>query len=196
VADGALPDDTSGRPGGAPFVRRPSLSPRPQRGGEGSIERLELLRTVIGKARRGVIVAGRDGRHAGRCSAGGAVAAFAAAAGWPLLADPLSGARRGAGALADYDALLRDVRLARSRGPTSSCASAACPYPSRCEPGSPDWPTCHRWRSTPSERGRTPPRCCRIRWRSIQPPRSERSPRRAPRPPKRIGLQAGEAATI
>jgi 2-succinyl-5-enolpyruvyl-6-hydroxy-3-cyclohexene-1-carboxylate synthase len=52
-----------------------------------------------------VLVAGRDERQAGLASAAGE---FAAAAGWPLLADPLSGARRGAAAIAHYDALLRD----------------------------------------------------------------------------------------
>jgi 2-succinyl-5-enolpyruvyl-6-hydroxy-3-cyclohexene-1-carboxylate synthase len=51
-------------------------------------------------------VAGRDERANGL---GQAAAAFAQALGWPLLADPLSGARRGAAAVAHYDALLRDA---------------------------------------------------------------------------------------
>jgi 2-succinyl-5-enolpyruvyl-6-hydroxy-3-cyclohexene-1-carboxylate synthase len=38
-------------------------------------------------------------------------------AGWPLLADPLSGARRGEAAVAHYDALLRDRRFAADRRP-------------------------------------------------------------------------------
>jgi 2-succinyl-5-enolpyruvyl-6-hydroxy-3-cyclohexene-1-carboxylate synthase len=55
------------------------------------------------EARRPVIVAGRMERPGD----GDAVAAFAARARWPLLADPLSGARRGDAAIAHYDALLR-----------------------------------------------------------------------------------------
>jgi 2-succinyl-5-enolpyruvyl-6-hydroxy-3-cyclohexene-1-carboxylate synthase len=39
---------------------------------------------------------------------GEAAATLAQALGWPLLADPMSGARRGAAAIAHYDALLRD----------------------------------------------------------------------------------------
>ena len=48
---------------------------------------------------------------------GQAAAAFCSAAGWPLLADPLSGARRGEAAVAHYDALLRDEAFAASVDP-------------------------------------------------------------------------------
>src|SRR4029077_12027071 len=44
---------------------------------------------------------------------GPAVPALASAAGYPLLADPLSGARRGDAAIAHYDLLLRDELFAR-----------------------------------------------------------------------------------
>jgi 2-succinyl-5-enolpyruvyl-6-hydroxy-3-cyclohexene-1-carboxylate synthase len=54
---------------------------------------------------RGVVVAGRDERGA---DLGEAVREFAEAAGYPLLADPLSGARGGPAAVAAYDLLLRD----------------------------------------------------------------------------------------
>ena len=50
--------------------------------------------------------------------AGQAAAAFCEAAGWPLLADPLSGARRGNAAIAHYDALLRDDAFAAGVIPT------------------------------------------------------------------------------
>jgi 2-succinyl-5-enolpyruvyl-6-hydroxy-3-cyclohexene-1-carboxylate synthase len=58
---------------------------------------------------RGVVVAGRDERAAGL---GAAVVAFAERAGYPLLADPLSGSRRGSAAIATYDLLLRDPAFA------------------------------------------------------------------------------------
>jgi 2-succinyl-5-enolpyruvyl-6-hydroxy-3-cyclohexene-1-carboxylate synthase len=63
---------------------------------------------------RAVIVAGRHERHDGL---GPALAAAAAALGVPLLADPLSGARRGAAAIAHYDALLRDEAFAGAHRP-------------------------------------------------------------------------------
>ncbi len=57
------------------------------------------------------------GRHERATPLGQAAAAFAAAAGWPLLADPLSGARRGPAAIAHYDALLRDEAFAGAQRP-------------------------------------------------------------------------------
>jgi 2-succinyl-5-enolpyruvyl-6-hydroxy-3-cyclohexene-1-carboxylate synthase len=61
-----------------------------------------------------VVVAGRHERTDGLGSAAGA---FATALGWPLLADPLSGARRGAAAIAHYDGLLRDPGVSGSLTP-------------------------------------------------------------------------------
>ena len=63
---------------------------------------------------RAVIVAGRHERHDGL---GEALAAAAAALGTPLLADPLSGARRGPAAVAHYDELLRDAAFAAAHRP-------------------------------------------------------------------------------
>jgi 2-succinyl-5-enolpyruvyl-6-hydroxy-3-cyclohexene-1-carboxylate synthase len=63
---------------------------------------------------RAVIVAGRHERDDGLPEALGAAAA---AFGTPLLADPLSGARRGPAAIAHYDALLRDPDFAAAHRP-------------------------------------------------------------------------------
>jgi 2-succinyl-5-enolpyruvyl-6-hydroxy-3-cyclohexene-1-carboxylate synthase len=63
---------------------------------------------------RAVIVAGRHERDDGLAEA---LATAAAALGVPLLADPLSGARRGAAAVAHYDALLRDAGFAAAHRP-------------------------------------------------------------------------------
>ena len=53
------------------------------------------------------------GRHERNTPLGQAAAEFAQTAGWPLLADPLSGARRGLAAVAHYDALLREESFAQ-----------------------------------------------------------------------------------
>jgi 2-succinyl-5-enolpyruvyl-6-hydroxy-3-cyclohexene-1-carboxylate synthase len=63
---------------------------------------------------RAVIVAGRHERDDGLAEA---LPRAAAALGIPLLADPLSGARRGPAAIAHYDALLRDPAFAAARRP-------------------------------------------------------------------------------
>ncbi|MGO9487484.1 MAG: 2-succinyl-5-enolpyruvyl-6-hydroxy-3-cyclohexene-1-carboxylic-acid synthase [Solirubrobacteraceae bacterium] len=97
VSEQELPPDSSGRPDGGPFVRRHRTPPA-------DIE-METLRELVGASRRGVLVAGRHEREQ---PLGPAAAELARAAGWPLLADPLSGARRGAAAIAHYDAILRD----------------------------------------------------------------------------------------
>jgi 2-succinyl-5-enolpyruvyl-6-hydroxy-3-cyclohexene-1-carboxylate synthase len=116
VSDEPLPDDTSGRPGSAPYVRRRPLTTR-EWGHFGGEEDLDVLREIINGAQRGVVVAGRDERVFAGWSPGEAAAAFAAAAGWPLLADPLSGARSGLAAIAHYDALLRDDHFLETVAP-------------------------------------------------------------------------------
>jgi 2-succinyl-5-enolpyruvyl-6-hydroxy-3-cyclohexene-1-carboxylate synthase len=107
IDDAPLPPDDSGRPGGAPFVRRVAAA------GADREPRARLSELVAG-ARRGVVIAGR---HERQTPLGQSAAAFAAAAGWPLLADPLSGARQGAAAIAHYDALLRDRGFAAELEP-------------------------------------------------------------------------------
>lgn len=90
-----MPEDPQpGRPGGAPWLR---CTPAP------AANSLDGAENVLAAARRGVIVAGalRDADE------GGAVAELAVRLRWPLLADPLSGARPGATAIAHYDAFLR-----------------------------------------------------------------------------------------
>jgi 2-succinyl-5-enolpyruvyl-6-hydroxy-3-cyclohexene-1-carboxylate synthase len=75
---------------------------------------VETLGSRVAAASRGVVVAGRWER--GR-DFGPAVSDFAATAGFPLLGDPLSGARSGGAAIAHYDALLRDERFAGHHTP-------------------------------------------------------------------------------
>lgn len=103
VPDGPLPPDDSGRPGGRPWVAHPVTPPPTQ-----------ASTAPIAPAPRTVVVAGRSERDP---ALGEEVAAFATAARYPLLADPLSGARRGPVAVAHYDALLRDERLAAELRP-------------------------------------------------------------------------------
>jgi 2-succinyl-5-enolpyruvyl-6-hydroxy-3-cyclohexene-1-carboxylate synthase len=126
VTDGRpLPPDGTGRRASAPYVSRPPARLH-ELGGEAE------LRSLLAGARRGVLVAGRHesrGIAAGEDGAatvdggrpsdvlGEAAAAFCSAAGWPLLADPLSGARRGNAAIAHYDALLRDPVFASGQRP-------------------------------------------------------------------------------
>ena len=98
--------DASGRSDGRPYVSR--HAPAEPSGHDATL--LEL----VSRARRGVVVAGRDERQTGIAVA---AAEFAASVGWPLLADPLSGARRGEAAIAHYDALLRDPEYAASLAP-------------------------------------------------------------------------------
>src|SRR3954471_8385233 len=94
---GGLPDAqlAPGREGGRPWVTRPKVRTEP---GQALLDGLQAALRP-----RTAIVAGRAERDP---EIGPALAAFAERAGFPLLADPLSGARRGAAAVAHYDALL------------------------------------------------------------------------------------------
>src|SRR4051794_18581809 len=97
-----------GREGGGPWVTRPltlhRASPRLLEGLEGEL----LTRPKI------VVVAGRSERDPRLAET---IVAFAERAGVPLLAEPLSGARRGPAAIAHYDALLRDPEWADRHTP-------------------------------------------------------------------------------
>jgi len=113
VIDGPLPPDDTGRADQAPYVRRRRHDARAREdyGHEDDAEELPH------EARRGVVIAGRDERLFAGWSPGKAIAEFAARVGWPLLADPMSGARTGAAAIAHYDSLLRDPGPAASLRP-------------------------------------------------------------------------------
>ena len=117
VCEEELPGDVSARALGRPYVQRPpSRAVAP--------ESMAALHELTRASRRGVVVAGRDerprratARSSTPRSTGEVAAAFADAAGWPVLADPLSGARRGGAAIAHYDALLRDEGFAAGLRP-------------------------------------------------------------------------------
>jgi 2-succinyl-5-enolpyruvyl-6-hydroxy-3-cyclohexene-1-carboxylate synthase len=100
VLDQPLPDDDSGRDDGHPYVAFDASTHATPAGGRHPFGRV-------------VIVAGaeRDAVSARE------LAGFAARAGIPLLADPLSGSRHGAAAIAHYDLLLRDPGFAETHRP-------------------------------------------------------------------------------
>ncbi len=105
-----------GRADGRPWVVR---TPAARDAGEAA----RTLAQVVASAGRGVVVLGRCERPAttgGEPSAlARAATAFGAASGWPLLADPMSGARCGPGAIAHYDALLRVGQFATVARPAA-----------------------------------------------------------------------------
>jgi 2-succinyl-5-enolpyruvyl-6-hydroxy-3-cyclohexene-1-carboxylate synthase len=86
---GGWPEPLDGRPGGAPWTRQAGAGPG---GTPGTLD--------LAWAERGVIVAG-DG-----VADPAALLRLAAAAGWPVLAEPSSGARHGPHALGAYQYLL------------------------------------------------------------------------------------------
>jgi 2-succinyl-5-enolpyruvyl-6-hydroxy-3-cyclohexene-1-carboxylate synthase len=106
VAPAELPDGRGGRPGGAPWLTRRAAPP----------PAADLAAWVAANP-RGVVVAGRAERR--QPALAEALAQFASRTGWPLLADPLSWARRGTAAVAHYDALLRDDAFATAQRPTA-----------------------------------------------------------------------------
>lgn len=97
-------DPEPGRAGGRPWVTRSTPTPDPDAAAR------ELF-AALGGAGRPIVVAGRS--DAGL----GGVADACARLRWPLLADPLSGARRGAAAIAHYDDLLRSQAFAERMRP-------------------------------------------------------------------------------
>ena len=105
VSDEPLPPDTSQR-ASLPYVRREVAASSPVS--------LPVPYAPDALPLRGVVVAGRYERSTDLALA---VGTFAERLGWPLLADPLSGARRSQAAIAHYDALLRDRSFADAMRP-------------------------------------------------------------------------------
>jgi 2-succinyl-5-enolpyruvyl-6-hydroxy-3-cyclohexene-1-carboxylate synthase len=101
-----------GRPDGGRSDGHPLLTRSPTR--RLAPEDTQALAAAVAGCRRGVVVAGRHERDT---PLGEAAAAFCASAGWPLLADPLSRARRSEAAVAHYDALLREATFAAAVKP-------------------------------------------------------------------------------
>jgi 2-succinyl-5-enolpyruvyl-6-hydroxy-3-cyclohexene-1-carboxylate synthase len=127
TTDERLPADGTGRANGLPYLLRTPISgPTTLAAGapdsdahshapaNAALDATARLREIVSQARRGIVIAGRHERDT---LLGGAATAFCEAAGWPLLADPLSGARRGRMAIAHYDALLREHTFAASHTP-------------------------------------------------------------------------------
>jgi 2-succinyl-5-enolpyruvyl-6-hydroxy-3-cyclohexene-1-carboxylate synthase len=100
-------EPSAGRAGGAPWTATPA---RVRSAAPGDVA--ELAGAVRANP-RGLLVAGW-----GADLDPAAVDAFAAAGGWPVLADPLSGARRGPAAISTYDGLVRAARFAAAHRPS------------------------------------------------------------------------------
>jgi 2-succinyl-5-enolpyruvyl-6-hydroxy-3-cyclohexene-1-carboxylate synthase len=105
-----------GRPGGAPWTRAPAPVP------VADLEEVAALAEAVRANSRGLLVAGW-----GVELDPAAVERFATAGGWPVLADPLSGARRGPGAVSTYDGLLRAPRFAAAHRPDLVVRVGAAP---------------------------------------------------------------------
>jgi len=110
AAAGGWPESLAGRPGGAPWNRwagapQPgqSTGPEPALGGPGTLG--------LPWTERGVIVAG-DG-----AADPAGLLRLAAAAGWPVLAEPSSGARQGRHALGAYQYLLEHPEFLAAHRP-------------------------------------------------------------------------------
>jgi 2-succinyl-5-enolpyruvyl-6-hydroxy-3-cyclohexene-1-carboxylate synthase len=106
VPTGAPLANTPGRAHGAPWLRTTAAR---RSAATNDVDRLAAL---VDDAPRGVVVAGW-----GSGVEPETIAAFARAAGWPVLADPLSGVRTGERCVSTYEALLRAAGFARAHRP-------------------------------------------------------------------------------
>ncbi len=101
VPDAPLPPDpVPGRPERRPWISRPA--------------RTIAAAPAPALPPQGILVAGRDERDP---DLGSTAARFAAQAGYPLLADPLSGARHGPAVIPTYDLLLRNPAFTAAHRP-------------------------------------------------------------------------------
>ena len=109
-------EPAEGRPGGVPWTATPAgvRAAAP--------EDVATLAEAVRGSPRGLLVAGW-----GADLDPAAGDAFAAAGGWPVLADPLSGARRGPAAVSAYDGLLRAPRFAAGHRPDLVVRVGAAP---------------------------------------------------------------------
>lgn len=108
--------DAPGRPGGEPWVRR-------REGKEAATPGLvEGLADLVASTDRGVVVAGWGADAPAR-----EVTRFAETAGWPVLADPLSGLREGPSAVSTYDALVRHPAFGDAHRPDLVVRLGAAP---------------------------------------------------------------------
>jgi 2-succinyl-5-enolpyruvyl-6-hydroxy-3-cyclohexene-1-carboxylate synthase len=116
VPDRLEGEPAPGRPGGAPWTRvsRHRQLPDPAE--------VEALAEAVRGTPRGLLVAGWGARLDP-----GAADAFTSASGWPVLADPLSGARRGPAAVSTYDSLLRLPAFAAGQRPDLVLRVGAAP---------------------------------------------------------------------
>lgn len=103
------PFELSGRDDGRAWA----VSARPRQLPEQ--QALDDLAEAVNGASRGVLVCGY--RSEVGCGSPQAVLSFAERAGWPVLAEPASGLRRGPNAVTTYDALLRSDAFAGAHAP-------------------------------------------------------------------------------
>jgi 2-succinyl-5-enolpyruvyl-6-hydroxy-3-cyclohexene-1-carboxylate synthase len=111
VLDEPLPVEEpggGGRAGGRPWIAHPWVP------AEAGPRTVDALVSELASRPRAVLVAGRAERDP---QLGPSLAAFAQRAAIPLLAEPLSGARRGPAAIAHYDAILRDEAFGAEQAP-------------------------------------------------------------------------------
>jgi 2-succinyl-5-enolpyruvyl-6-hydroxy-3-cyclohexene-1-carboxylate synthase len=116
VPPGLGGDPAPGRPDGAPWTKAPPAVRVPDPGD------VAALAESVRANPNGLLVAGW-----GVDLDPEVVDGFAAAAGWPVLADPLSGARRGPAAVSAYDGLIRAPGFAAAHRPSLVVRVGAAP---------------------------------------------------------------------